>query len=123
MAAIGLKANVSEAEHPLLCEGTRRQRGDLALMLLMYYKDVPDRVARIMNKLLDSDIHPHFKSPLLPFSYTCATSAASVATTGGGHSAASVPAVGGAVARRQPNAAPPQHQPQQEVARRPNEGG
>lgn len=26
MAALGLKANVSEADHPLLCEGTRRQR-------------------------------------------------------------------------------------------------
>lgn len=26
VAAMGLKANVSEADHPLLCEGTRRQR-------------------------------------------------------------------------------------------------
>ncbi|GIX73369.1 zinc finger SWIM domain-containing protein 8, partial [Caerostris extrusa] len=26
VAALGLKANVSEAEHPLLCEGTRRQK-------------------------------------------------------------------------------------------------
>lgn len=26
VAALGLKANVSEADHPLLCEGTRRQR-------------------------------------------------------------------------------------------------
>ena len=43
VAAIGLKANVSEAEHPLLCEGTRRQRGDLALLLLVHYKDQPAR--------------------------------------------------------------------------------
>ena len=28
-----MKANVSEADHPLLCEGTRRQRGDMALLL------------------------------------------------------------------------------------------
>ena len=26
VTALGLKANVSEADHPLLCEGTRRQR-------------------------------------------------------------------------------------------------
>lgn len=26
VAALGMKANVSEAEHPLLCEGIRRQR-------------------------------------------------------------------------------------------------
>jgi hypothetical protein len=43
VAAIGLKAHVSEAEHPLLCEGTRRQRGDLALLLLVHYKDQPER--------------------------------------------------------------------------------
>ena len=34
---------MSEAEHPLLCEGTRRQRGDLALLLLVHYKDQPAR--------------------------------------------------------------------------------
>ena len=48
VAALGLKANVSEAEHPLLCEGTRRQRGDLALMLLLTYKDEPRKICRIM---------------------------------------------------------------------------
>lgn len=48
---MGLKANVSEAEHPLLCEGTRRQRGELALTLLAFYKDDPVKLARIMNKV------------------------------------------------------------------------
>jgi hypothetical protein len=43
VAALGLKAHVSEADHPLLCEGTRRQRGDLALLLLFHYKDQPER--------------------------------------------------------------------------------
>ncbi|OTF82789.1 hypothetical protein BLA29_003267 [Euroglyphus maynei] len=38
VAAIGLKAKVSEAEHPLLCEGTRRQRGDLALQNTSYFQ-------------------------------------------------------------------------------------
>lgn len=51
VAALGLKANVSEAEHPLLCEGTRRQRGELALTLLSFYKDDPVKLARIMNKV------------------------------------------------------------------------
>ncbi|KOB75822.1 Uncharacterized protein OBRU01_06716, partial [Operophtera brumata] len=50
VASLGLKANVSEAEHPLLCEGTRRQRGELAITLLSYYKDDPVKLARIMNK-------------------------------------------------------------------------
>ena len=64
VTAIGLKANVSEAEHPLLCEGTRRQRGDLALMLLVHYKDQPEKLAKIMDKLLDKDIHQLMKSPI-----------------------------------------------------------
>lgn len=34
VAALGLKANVSEADHPLLCEGTRRQR--LVIVELMW---------------------------------------------------------------------------------------
>lgn len=52
VAALGLKANVSEAEHPLLCEGMRRQRGDLALTLLSHYKDDPQKLACIMNKVI-----------------------------------------------------------------------
>lgn len=64
VAAIGLKANVSEAEHPLLCEGTRRQRGDLALSLLVHYKDHPERLAKVMEKLLDKEIHQLLKCPI-----------------------------------------------------------
>lgn len=70
VAALGLKANVSEAEHPLLCEGTRRQRGELALALLCYYKDEPRKIAKIMEKLLDREIHVLLKSPLLPAYYS-----------------------------------------------------
>lgn len=70
VAALGLKANVSEAEHPLLCEGTRRQKGDLALTLLYYYKDEPHRIAKIMEKLLDREIHSLIKTPLLPSYYS-----------------------------------------------------
>lgn len=45
----GLKANVSEAEHPLLCEGTRRQRGDLAITLLVTYKDDQEKLAKVFQ--------------------------------------------------------------------------
>lgn len=70
VAALGLKANVSEAEHPLLCEGTRRQRGDLALTLLLDYKDEPRKIAKIMEKLLDREIHTLIKTQLLPSYYS-----------------------------------------------------
>ncbi|XP_049870300.1 zinc finger SWIM domain-containing protein 8 homolog [Pectinophora gossypiella] len=70
VAALGLKANVSEAEHPLLCEGTRRQRGELALTLLSFYKDDPVKLARIMNKLLDREIHQLTKGPMVSMYYT-----------------------------------------------------
>ncbi|XP_063696295.1 zinc finger SWIM domain-containing protein 8 homolog [Culicoides brevitarsis] len=70
VAALGLKANVAESEHPLLCEGTRRQRGDLALTLLYHYKDEPRNICRIMEKLLDRDIHTLIKTPLLPSYYS-----------------------------------------------------
>ncbi|CAH4038302.1 zinc finger SWIM domain-containing protein 8 homolog isoform X1 [Pieris brassicae] len=70
VAALGLKANVSEADHPLLCEGTRRQRGDLALTLLSFYKDDPVKLARIMNKLLDRDIHQLTKGPMVSMYYS-----------------------------------------------------
>ncbi|XP_075158821.1 zinc finger SWIM domain-containing dorado [Haematobia irritans] len=70
VATLGLKANVSEAEHPLLCEGTRRQRGELALTLLYFYKDEPHKIAKIMEKLLDREIHTLLKSPLLPAYYS-----------------------------------------------------
>ncbi|KAK3090543.1 hypothetical protein FSP39_012583 [Pinctada imbricata] len=65
VAALGLKANVSEAEHPLLCESTRRQRGELAIAMLVHYKDDPQKLSRIMDKLLDKEIHQQYKAPSL----------------------------------------------------------
>ena len=44
---VGLKANVSEADHPLLCEGTRRQRGDLAISMLVHYKDNQNKLSKV----------------------------------------------------------------------------
>ena len=63
IAVIGMKANISEAEHPLLCEGTRRQRGELALTLLTHYQDDKDKLNLIMDKLLDKDIHQIHRKP------------------------------------------------------------
>lgn len=70
VAALGLKANVSEADHPLLCEGTRRQRGELAFTLLVQYKDEPVKIARIMDKLLDREVHQLLKTPVVPWYYS-----------------------------------------------------
>lgn len=70
VAALGLKANVSEADHPLLCEGTRRQRGDLAITLLVFYKDDCWKVARIMDKLLDREVHQLVKAPIASAYYS-----------------------------------------------------
>jgi hypothetical protein len=52
VAALGLKANVAEAEHPLLCEGTRRQRGDLALSMMVHYKDDQNKLGKVCEKVI-----------------------------------------------------------------------
>lgn len=43
----GMKTTVSEAEHPLLCEGTRREKGDLALALMITYKDDQAKLKKV----------------------------------------------------------------------------
>lgn len=43
----GMKTTVSEAEHPLLCEGTRRVKGDLALALMITYKDDQNKLKKV----------------------------------------------------------------------------
>ncbi|KAF2356741.1 Zinc finger SWIM-type [Trinorchestia longiramus] len=66
VAALAMKANVSEADHPLLCEGTRKQRGELALTLLTHYKDNQARLSAVMDKFLDKEVHQMYKSPSMP---------------------------------------------------------
>ncbi|KAL4239909.1 Zinc finger SWIM domain-containing protein 8 [Mactra antiquata] len=65
VASLGMKANVSEADHPLLCESTRKQRGELALSMLLHYKDDVVKLSKIMDKLLDKEVHPSYKAPSL----------------------------------------------------------
>lgn len=59
---LGLKANVSEAEHPLLCESTRRQRGELAIAMLVHYKDDPIKLSKVMLIKLFNDTLYNVKS-------------------------------------------------------------
>lgn len=54
---VGLKGNVSEAEHPLLCEGTRRQKGELAVAMLVQYKDDTTKLARVSTFVFDIPEH------------------------------------------------------------------
>jgi len=49
---IGMKANVSEADHPLLCESTRKQRGELAVSMLTHYKDDLPKLSKVGGQLL-----------------------------------------------------------------------
>lgn len=45
-------------------------RGDLAITLLVHYKDDPVKLARIMDKLLDRDVHQLIRSPIQSSYYT-----------------------------------------------------
>lgn len=47
-----MKTTVSEAEHPLLCEGTRREKGDLALALMITYKDDQSKLKKVCPFLI-----------------------------------------------------------------------
>ncbi|KAM9365213.1 zinc finger SWIM domain-containing protein 8 [Pholidichthys leucotaenia] len=70
VAALGMKTTVSEAEHPLLCEGTRRVKGDLALALMITYKDDQSKLKKILDKLLDRESQTHKPQTLSSF-YSC----------------------------------------------------
>lgn len=50
-----MKTTVSEAEHPLLCEGTRREKGDLALALMITYKDDQAKLKKVGTEVLGFD--------------------------------------------------------------------
>ena len=48
-----MRSNILETQYPILCEGIRRQRGDLAISLLDYCKDNPCRLKAVKEVLLD----------------------------------------------------------------------
>ncbi|XP_061767029.1 zinc finger SWIM domain-containing protein 8 isoform X2 [Nerophis ophidion] len=62
-----MKTTVSEAEHPLLCEGTRRVKGELALALMITYKDDQSKLKKILDKLLDRESQTHKPQTLSSF--------------------------------------------------------
>ena len=45
-------------------------RGELAITLLVHYKDQPAKVAKIMDKLLDREIHQLIKTPIVSSYYS-----------------------------------------------------
>lgn len=57
LETLRMKVFVSESDHPMLCEGIRRQRGELSRKLLIKNKDMLERLGRILDKVLDADIH------------------------------------------------------------------
>jgi hypothetical protein len=61
LTVLGMRATISESQHALLCEGIRRQRGELALTLLLTYKDCEERLIKIMDRILDRDVYVLFK--------------------------------------------------------------
>ena len=51
--SLGMRPNILETDYPILCEGIRRQRGDLAIAVLDYCKDNPSRLKAVKEVLLD----------------------------------------------------------------------
>ena len=64
VVALWMKNNVSEADHPLVCEGIRRQRGELACALLVIFKDDQAKLDRIMDHLLDKNFQSYGRASL-----------------------------------------------------------
>lgn len=56
LSALSFKANLLETLHPLLCEGVRRQRGELLLMLLDNYKNEKSKLDEILDCLIEKDV-------------------------------------------------------------------
>uniref|UniRef100_A0A8C7TIF7 Zinc finger, SWIM-type containing 8 n=1 Tax=Oncorhynchus mykiss TaxID=8022 RepID=A0A8C7TIF7_ONCMY len=107
VAALGMKTTVSEAEHPLLCEGTRREKGDLALALMITYKDDQSKLKKILDKLLDRESQTH--KPQTLSSFYSSKPAASSQRSPSKHAAHNAHGHGGAtggVSKHAPNATP-----------------
>uniref|UniRef100_A0A0N5AJS0 SWIM-type domain-containing protein n=1 Tax=Syphacia muris TaxID=451379 RepID=A0A0N5AJS0_9BILA len=69
LEVLNMKLMVAEADYPMLCESTRRQRGELALTMLMRYKDSAEKLALILDGLLDPKMHRMYKDHLSNAAY------------------------------------------------------
>lgn len=108
VAALGMKTTVSEAEHPLLCEGTRRVKGDLALALMITYKDDQSKLKKILDKLLDRESQTH--KPQTLSSFYSSKPAASSQRSPSKHASAShggVGAASGGLSKHTPSSSAP----------------
>ncbi|XP_031728907.1 zinc finger SWIM domain-containing protein 8 isoform X1 [Anarrhichthys ocellatus] len=101
VAALGMKTTVSEAEHPLLCEGTRRVKGDLALALMITYKDDQSKLKKILDKLLDRESQTH--KPQTLSSFYSSKPAAGSQRSPSKHTAASHSGASGGVSKHAPS--------------------
>uniref|UniRef100_A0A8C5A0C0 Zinc finger, SWIM-type containing 8 n=1 Tax=Gadus morhua TaxID=8049 RepID=A0A8C5A0C0_GADMO len=108
VAALGMKTTVSEAEHPLLCEGTRRQKGDLALALMITYKDDQSKLKKILDKLLDRESQTHKPQTISSF-YSSSKPAASSQRSPSKHSASHHAGAPGGQGAGGPTACEPQN--------------
>jgi hypothetical protein len=54
---IFLDVHISETDHPLLCECIRRHRKDLQMRLLSRNRDMPEKLARVLETVLDPKVH------------------------------------------------------------------
>jgi hypothetical protein len=57
LRVLAMKSQLAECDHALLCERHRRERGDLALAMLVHVKDNQERVGQVLHRLLDPDMH------------------------------------------------------------------
>uniref|UniRef100_A0A674D3T8 Zinc finger, SWIM-type containing 8 n=1 Tax=Salmo trutta TaxID=8032 RepID=A0A674D3T8_SALTR len=107
VAALGMKTTVSEAEHPLLCEGTRREKGDLALALMITYKDDQSKMNYLTNKDCDDSPSSQTHKPQTLSSFYSSKPAASSQRSPSKHAAHNAHGHGGAtggVSKHGPNA-------------------
>uniref|UniRef100_A0A5S6Q2K3 SWIM-type domain-containing protein n=1 Tax=Trichuris muris TaxID=70415 RepID=A0A5S6Q2K3_TRIMR len=63
LAGLSMKTELSEDDHPLLYECVRRFRGELSLELFIYFKDDNEKLAKILDTLLDIEMHQMHHSP------------------------------------------------------------
>lgn len=61
LEALGAHTPFTELEFPMYCEAMRRQKGDLALLLLTRHKDSTEKLALILDRLLDPVMHRMYR--------------------------------------------------------------
>ncbi|KFD54405.1 hypothetical protein M514_04748 [Trichuris suis] len=63
LAALAMKTEIPEDKHPLMYECVRRHRGELSVELFVRFKDDWEKLAKIMDILLDIEMHQMHNTP------------------------------------------------------------